>query len=67
MLRLSSIAPVVKLVSFDALHTLVKPRLPISAQYADTFAPFLGELSPVLIKRSFKTGILTFLIPRWTC
>lgn len=46
----------VRLVVFDALHTLLAPRLPIPVQYAQTFAPYLGALDPDALKRAFKTG-----------
>lgn len=46
----------VRLVLFDALHTLVKPRAPVFVQYADVFEPHLGILSPEAIKSSFKIG-----------
>jgi len=48
----------IRLVLFDALHTLVKPRAPIFLQYANVFEPHLGKLSPEAIKSSFKTGKL---------
>ncbi|KAI0645440.1 HAD hydrolase subfamily IA REG-2-like protein [Trametes meyenii] len=48
---------VIRLVTFDALHTLVKPRLPIYVQYAQTFEPYLGSLDPNAIKTSFKTAL----------
>jgi hypothetical protein len=50
----------IRLVTFDALYTLLTPRLPIHVQYAQTFAPFLGELEPESIRRSFKTGLFVF-------
>ncbi len=46
----------IRLVTFDALHTLVTPRLPIYVQYAQTFEPYLGAMDPVVLKRSFKSG-----------
>ncbi|KAG1890395.1 HAD-like domain-containing protein [Suillus subluteus] len=45
---------VIRLVTFDALHTLITPRLPIYVQYSQTFAPYLGVLEPRLLKQSFK-------------
>lgn len=49
----------IRLVTFDALHTLVTPRLPIYNQYSQTFAPYLGVLEPGLLKQSFKVGMST--------
>ena len=46
----------IRLVLFDALHTLVTPRAPIFIQYAHVFEPHLGELNPDAIKYSFKIG-----------
>ncbi|KAI0081274.1 HAD hydrolase subfamily IA REG-2-like protein [Panus rudis PR-1116 ss-1] len=47
----------VKLVTFDALHTLVTPRLPIYVQYSQTFEPYLGALDPTSLKSSFKSAL----------
>ncbi|KAH7913171.1 HAD-like domain-containing protein [Hygrophoropsis aurantiaca] len=47
----------IRLVTFDALHTLVTPRLPIYIQYSQTFAPFIGDLDPNSIKQSFKVAL----------
>ncbi|KAG0706103.1 HAD-like domain-containing protein [Suillus ampliporus] len=46
----------IRLVTFDALHTLITPRLPIYVQYSQTFAPYLGDLEPGLLRQSFKVG-----------
>ena len=46
----------IRLVLFDALHTLVTPRAPIFIQYANVFEPHLGKLNPDAIKSSFKIG-----------
>jgi hypothetical protein len=46
----------IRLVTFDALHTIITPRRPIHVQYSEVFAPFLGVLDPNSIKRSFKIG-----------
>jgi hypothetical protein len=46
----------IRLVLFDALHTLVQPRAPVFLQYANVFEPHLGKLSPDVIKSSFKSG-----------
>ncbi|KAI0690180.1 HAD hydrolase subfamily IA REG-2-like protein [Cerioporus squamosus] len=47
----------IRLVTFDALHTLITPRLPIYVQYSQTFEPYLGVLDPDALKRSFKTAL----------
>ncbi|KIJ18619.1 hypothetical protein PAXINDRAFT_70747 [Paxillus involutus ATCC 200175] len=47
----------IKLVTFDALHTLITPRRPIYVQYSEVFAPFLGVLSPAALQRSFKATL----------
>ncbi len=49
--------PRIRLVTFDALHTIITPRLPINVQYSAVFEPYLGALDPEAIKRSFKTGM----------
>jgi len=49
----------IRLVLFDALHTLVKPRAPVFIQYANVFEPHLGKLNPDSIKSSFKIGKIT--------
>lgn len=46
----------IRLVTFDALHTIVTPRLPVYVQYAQTFEPYLGVLEPEALKKSFKLG-----------
>lgn len=48
---------VIRLITFDVLHTIITPRLPIHVQYAEVFAPFLGHLDPNSIKQSFKAGV----------
>jgi hypothetical protein len=52
----------IRLVTFDALHTLITPRLPVYVQYSQIFAPYLGVLPPEAIKRGFKGGKPAF----WT-
>ncbi|KAF8557597.1 HAD hydrolase subfamily IA REG-2-like protein [Imleria badia] len=47
----------IKLVTFDALHTLVTPRRPIYVQYSEVFAPFLGVLCPNALQRSFRASL----------
>jgi hypothetical protein len=46
----------VKLVLFDALYTIVKPRAPIHVQYAQVFEPYLGTVDPTKVKTAFKIG-----------
>jgi hypothetical protein len=45
----------IKAVFFDALYTIVKPRLPIKEQYALVFSPYFNVPSE-RIKPSFKAG-----------
>ncbi|KAL5631237.1 hypothetical protein ACGC1H_006924 [Rhizoctonia solani] len=47
----------VKIVFFDALHTIVQPRIPIFEQYHRVLTPKLGPLNPGLLKDSFKTAL----------
>jgi hypothetical protein len=56
-----------KLVLFDALHTLVQPRAPVFLQYAQVFEPHLGRLSTDAIKRSFKSGKAAALGVKLAC
>lgn len=50
-------SPRIKLVTFDALHTILTPRLPIQVQYARVLKQYLGQqLDPKLLKSSMKTG-----------
>lgn len=46
----------VKLILFDALYTIVKPRAPIHIQYAQVFEPYLGTVDPMRVKAAFKVG-----------
>lgn len=46
----------IRLVTFDALHTLVTPRLPVYVQYSQIFEPYLGTIDPDALKQSFKSG-----------
>lgn len=48
----------IRLVTFDALHTLITPRKPIHVQYSEVFSPYLGMLPPDAIARSLKLGML---------
>ncbi|KAI0063559.1 HAD-like protein [Artomyces pyxidatus] len=47
----------IRFVSFDALHTLITPRKPIYVQYSEVFRPYLGELSPDALSKSFKLAL----------
>ncbi|KAG7439995.1 HAD-like protein [Guyanagaster necrorhizus] len=47
----------IRLVTFDALFTLINLREPVHVQYARAFKPFLGELDPDAVKSSFKTAL----------
>ncbi|KAK2463209.1 hypothetical protein APHAL10511_004864 [Amanita phalloides] len=49
--------PRIRLVTFDALHTIITPRHPINVQYSVAFEPYLGILKPEAINRSFKTAL----------
>ena len=48
--------PRIRLITFDALHTIITPRHPVHVQYSQVFAPFLGVLPPERIKKSFTKG-----------
>jgi len=54
----------IRLVLFDALHTIVTPRLPIFIQYSQSFEPFFGHLEPESIKSSFKLALKQVQIER---
>ncbi|GBE81490.1 Putative uncharacterized hydrolase [Sparassis crispa] len=47
----------IRLVTFDAMHTLLVARLPVYVQYSRTFEPYLGILEPGALKKSFKTAL----------
>ncbi|KAI0268663.1 HAD-like domain-containing protein [Gloeopeniophorella convolvens] len=47
----------IRLVTFDALHTIITPRKPIYVQYSEVFSPYLGTLPPEAISRSFKLAL----------
>lgn len=47
----------IRLVTFDALATIIAPRLPIYVQYSQTFEPYIGVLDPDALKKSFKTAL----------
>ncbi|KAF8967857.1 HAD-like domain-containing protein [Flammula alnicola] len=47
----------IRLVTFDALHTIITPRYPIHVQYSQVFTPYLGVLPPESIKQSFKLAL----------
>lgn len=46
----------IRLVLFDALHTIITPRLPIHIQYAQVFESHLGQLDPLRVREGFKRG-----------
>ena len=46
----------IRALTFDALFTLLRPRLPIHIQYVRTFQPFFGPLDPQAIEQAFKRG-----------
>ncbi|KAI0305560.1 HAD hydrolase subfamily IA REG-2-like protein [Multifurca ochricompacta] len=47
----------IRLVTFDALHTLIAPRKPIHVQYSEVFSSYLGALPPDAVSRSFKLAL----------
>ncbi len=47
----------IRLVTFDALFTLINLREPAHVQYARAFRPYLGELDPDAVKSSFKGAL----------
>ncbi|KAF8236471.1 HAD-like protein [Tricholoma matsutake] len=48
--------PPIRLVTFDALYTIITPRLPVHVQYSQTFAPYIGVLDPEALRRSFRVA-----------
>ena len=46
----------IRLLTFDALFTLLRPTQPFHIQYARTFQPYFGSLDPESIRLSFKRG-----------
>ncbi|CAA7271043.1 unnamed protein product [Cyclocybe aegerita] len=44
----------IRLVTFDALYTLITLRYPVHVQYSQVFAPYVGVLQPEAIQMSFK-------------
>ena len=52
----------IRMVTFDILHTLITPRLPVYVQYSQTFEPYLGVLDPGALKQSFKSGIYVAIL-----
>ncbi|KZT08495.1 HAD-superfamily hydrolase [Laetiporus sulphureus 93-53] len=54
---MSSALNPIRFVLFDALHTLLTPRLPVYVQYSQSFEPYLGTLDPVALKRAFKLAL----------
>jgi len=57
-------AQMIRLVTFDALHTLITPRKPIHVQYSEVFSPYLGTLPPDAIARSLKLAIRQMQVER---
>ena len=52
----------IRMVTFDALYTIFRPRQPIPVQYAEEFAAAgLGTLDPEAVARSFKAGMLVYM------
>ena len=47
----------IRLVTFDALFTIITPRVPIHVQYARQFEPYVGVLDPKAIESSFRVGM----------
>ena len=53
----------IRLVSFDALHTLITPREPVHVQYARAFERYLGAslrgqmVDVERVKGAFKVGV----------
>ncbi|KAI0311710.1 HAD hydrolase subfamily IA REG-2-like protein [Amylostereum chailletii] len=47
----------IRLVTFDALHTLITPRKPFHVQYSEVFTPYFGALEPDALARSFKRAL----------
>ncbi|KAK0485880.1 HAD-like domain-containing protein [Armillaria novae-zelandiae] len=47
----------IRLVTFDALFTLINLREPVHVQYARAFRPYLGELDADAVKSSFKAAL----------
>lgn len=45
------------MVFFDALGTLITPRLPVHVQYAEVFEPYLGKLEASSVQAAFKKGV----------
>lgn len=56
--RLCACMPPIRLVLFDALYTLVRPRKPIAAQYAQVLSSHLGLVRRADVEKSFPTGQL---------
>jgi len=52
----------IRLVTFDALYTLLTPRQPIHVQYSQMLSRFLGVLEPDSIRHSFKIGMPQYRI-----
>jgi hypothetical protein len=64
----SSMFPRIRLVTFDALYTIITPRLPVHVQYSQIFEPYVGVLDPEALRKSFRVGekylyVLSFPVP----
>lgn len=55
-----------RLITFDLLHTLITPRLPIHVQYAHAFKRFLAlsTVDPQAVKQAFKTSLQELKLER---
>ncbi|KAG8887228.1 hypothetical protein FRB98_000325 [Tulasnella sp. 332] len=49
--------PPIRLVLFDALFTLIRPRKPIAAQYAHVFSSHLGVVTRAAVEKSFPKAL----------
>lgn len=47
----------IRLVLFDAMHTLLTTAVPVGERYAAVFAPHLGHLDPAAVDSAFKHAI----------
>ncbi|KIL60728.1 hypothetical protein M378DRAFT_167834 [Amanita muscaria Koide BX008] len=56
--------PAIRMVTFDALHTIITPRYPIHVQYSNVFRPYLGTLEPESIRGSFKRALQSLQVER---
>ncbi|EJD52670.1 hypothetical protein AURDEDRAFT_158403 [Auricularia subglabra TFB-10046 SS5] len=47
----------IRLVLFDAMHTLLTTAVPVGERYAAVFAPHIGQLDPAAVDRACKHAI----------